>query len=225
MTYMENSTCLLKKTPFNGYNRDQVIEYITQMDKSMRNMQETYERQIADITDALSQANACIESLHQSANVLSQNLKDKQIEADAAKEEMDKAIIELSKQKSIASELNEKLQQSEKLLNDNIQIIQQSKKLREELAQAKELISQKDEEIAQLKEDIQLCVDIKNNIDQILTEVKLEAKQIKDDAQKQADEILSAAKNIKARTNRDVSLKKTDIMNKVMRLKRDLKGN
>lgn len=92
---MGANTGLLKKTPFNGYDRDQVIDYITQMDQNTRQMQTAYETRIADITDALSQANACIESLHQSTTVLSQNLKDAQQQADAA-------IAECDKQKQLA---------------------------------------------------------------------------------------------------------------------------
>lgn len=183
------NTCLLKKTPFNGYDRDQVIDYVTQLDKNMREMQSAYENRIADVTDALSKANACIESLHQSAAVLSKNLQDAKAETE---------------------EYKQKLKKSEQLMEKDMEILQQ----------AKQTISEQQAELDKLREDAQLYEEVRANIDQLLAEVRQEADQIKAQAQKQAEQIVTAAK-----AKMQKKPEKSDLLNRVLRAKREIKGN
>lgn len=159
---------LFKKGPFKRFDRQQALDYIKQLDNAMRQMREDYERQLADATDELSQANACLETLRVTEATLTQSIQEKASLVEQLTEQLQTAEKQAHEKGLLSEKINSEnqlLQEKSNLMQEQIQVleerIQQAEQrlgtqsnTSQQLQQAVDLLNQANDKITQQQSTI-----------------------------------------------------------------------
>ena len=238
---MLQSTKLFRETPFNGYNREDVVNYITKQDQETRELEENYRHEISSSTVELTATKEEIAKLKSIIDSLNRTISEKTESYDELYEEhnqLKNKFLEQSTTLTDKSELVEKLQEKFEGLssryddlynkiNDQANLIselrtqneEQDNSLREyiekvcnlqaasdnesatriQITEYQRLIAEKDEKIKALennwdncKKDYTIYIDVRNNVDKILNQARLQADEIIKNANTEADEIIKS---------------------------------
>ena len=134
----------------------------------MRQMREDYERQLADATDELSQANACLETLRATEATLTQSIQEKASLVEQLTEQLQTAEKQAYEKGLLSEKINSEnqlLQEKSNLMQEQIQVleerIQQAEQrlgtqsnTSQQLQQAVDLLNQANDKITQQQSTI-----------------------------------------------------------------------
>jgi len=181
---------LFKETPFNGYRRNDVIEYIEDLDRDFSMRKEEYENRISDLSFQLKQSQSVVEELEVKNAELEAELNILRESEAVAVKEKNEALLHFSEMSLSFEALQHKIaEQTEKLaaLNSSFEDINAVTNIKDsKIAELEALVKN-------YREQESVFAEVQNCIDEVLADVRAEAEQIKEDAKKEAESIIAHA--------------------------------
>jgi chromosome segregation ATPase len=150
------NTKLFRETPFNGYNREDVVNYITKQDQEARELEESYKRDLSVSAAELSSAKAEIEKLKSIIDTLNRTIEEKTESYNELNEEhnqLKNRLLEQSAALTEKSESAEKLQEKFENLSNRYDDL--NKKVNNQEKLISELKTQNEEQSNSLREYIE----------------------------------------------------------------------
>ncbi|MDF2685221.1 MAG: hypothetical protein K0S55_402 [Clostridia bacterium] len=156
---MQN-TKLFRETPFNGYNREDVVNYITKQDQETRELEENYKREVSASTTELAASKNEIEKLKSIIDTLNSTIEEKIESYNELNEEYNQLKNKLLEQSAVLtdkSEMADKLQDKFENLSNRYDDL--NKKVNNQEKLISELKEQNEEQNNSIREYIEkVCI-------------------------------------------------------------------